>query len=193
MIEIIAEGPVPIVTDDRRINRQDGHDRITGRSEVRDELTVFIDLELPQGHVNLEGFVLSPYSTNPWEIVGRYVDIDDSCVDRDRIDRRDWSVDLRGEWWDWIQQAHRYQTERPTESIVSCLELFRSWDETDTSTLDLAIKRVENSTDVRELAAIQMGELTDTEYGKLRRRLNVLQDEHTSDRHGIAPCKKSYS
>lgn len=138
MIELIASGPVHLAND-TRVDRKDGHDRIRGRVTVSRELEVDLDLEFEQGHVNLEGYAPSYVDWPLKEILGPYIRGALDAPDREiEIPGDEWDVDLRGEWWDWVQQAHRYQTERPERSLLDCLTLFSRWDEVDNRSIERA-------------------------------------------------------
>lgn len=182
MIEVIAEGPV-YVEQDERIDRQSGHDRIAGRVTTTQEREVKVDLEFPQGYVNLEGYAPSQVSWPIEEIFGRYIEFETNHV---RIETREWDVSIEGEWFDWIQQAHRYQTERPDRSIVGCLQYFGVWDETSARTLKTAVQNAREY--AGELADREMGQMDDDVYAELRRSLNEAEhvqipESYTEEQH----------
>lgn len=167
MIELIASGPVEIV-EDVDVNRQDGWDPIRGSVRTTRELEVTVDLEFPQGHVNLEGFAASSSGGSfAQEIIERYVG---EAVDPPsrgggiRVEPDRWDFELAGKWFDWVQAAHRYQVERPNMSIVGCLLLFKSWDETDDHDVEMAIQEARKAS---PLADVEVGEMSDESYQRL--------------------------
>lgn len=171
MIEIIAEGPIEIEIENPRIDRLDGWDPIVGRVDVIETRRARIDIELPQGHVNLEGYAPSAYgSGGATESIGGFVRraVDEPNV---RLVDDEWSVELAGEWFDWIQQADRYVVERPRMSIAAALSLFRSWDETSDRQLNKALDAVLNEIDDAE---VPVRELDDDERDRMRSRLRGL-------------------
>lgn len=174
MIELIASGPVRLV-EDTDIRRRDGDDSIHGRVKVTRQVEVDIDLEFPQGHVNLEGFSPSGGDLPVREMVIPYVRgaMPDHGADIEHVSDDEWSVELWGEWWDWVQAAHRYQVERPRYSIVGILKFFRSWEETDSDTIELAISKVEQMT---ALASKPMKDLDDEAYDHLTGCLRFLDE-----------------
>lgn len=167
MIELVAQGPVETSTDEK-VRKKSGHDDIYGRVTTTTRETVEIDLEFPQGYVNLEGYAPSSHHcVDPLGSVSAYVpDGSEPIAD-------EWDVALYGEWFDWVQQAHRYVTERPDESIVSCLETFKNWDETDSDTIGRAI---DVATFETELATRLTGDLDAPELELLRAELNDLEN-----------------
>lgn len=171
MIELIASGPIEQI-EDTKISRDDGHDSIYGRVSIIDRSTIEIDLEFEQGHVNLEGYAPSASSWSVSECIGRFIreGIDDNLAQFELIDN-DWTVELRGEIYDWIQQAHRYVTERPDMSIHSALGYFKTWDETKSSTIESARGIVERRV---EHGTKNVGELSNTEWVELEESLNGL-------------------
>lgn len=171
MIELIATGTIEQI-EDNRINRDDGHDSIYGRVSTIETIEVDIDLEFAQGHVNLEGYSPSAYDRPIQECIGRFFY---DQIDRPQQDIRfvenTWEIKLQGENYDWIQQAHRYVTERPDMSIREALAYFKQWSETKTETIETAIEVVENQV---EHATTEVGELSDTEWMELEESLNGL-------------------
>lgn len=166
MIELVARGPVSIRSE-TRIDRQDGHDSIYGRVTTSRYPVIEIDLEFEQGHVNLEGY--STQHSSVEEALGGFLPDEVDSVP----DRREWDIEMWGEWWDWVQQAHRYQTERPHYSIIDCLDLFRGWPETDSDTLTRAIEEVSEGT---ELGDVEMSNLSDSDKTRLRGELRSLNE-----------------
>lgn len=175
MIELIAKGPVR-VTEDHDVDKQDGWDPIHGTVRTTRELEVTVDLEFPQGHVNLEGYAPSSPGVDYAlaESIGRYVS---DAVDPPsrgggiRLVSDEWSVELAGEWFDWIQQAHRYQVERSDMSIVDCLRRFKSWEETSDRALDRAVVEADGATG---LSTVEMGLMSDSDYERLSDVLNHI-------------------
>lgn len=169
MIELIAEGPVEVCKDGRFGPRKDGHDTIAGRVELTRTSEVRVDVEFEQGHVNLEGYVPSHVEWPVEECVGGFVsEAMDLPYGMLEYEDREWTIELRGEWWDWIQQAHRYMTERPRLSVLDALRLFRGWNETDDDTLGDAIANAKRCS----MAQYEAGELTQDDWVDLRTELN---------------------
>lgn len=164
MIEIIARGPVRI-RDDERIDYQSGWDTIHGRVTTVTEPVIEIDLEFDQGYVNLEGWSTQHFPID--EIYDRF--LPDGTVE---VPDREWDVEFRGEWWDWVQQAHRYQVERPGMTIADCLNIFRSWPETDDDVIDRALQEVNDVLG----ANTPMGDLSDRQYARVTEDLAALHD-----------------
>ena len=170
MIEIEARGPIK-THEEHRVDKDDGHDRIVGRVTTAETTEVEIDFELPQGHVNIEGFAPSRIDWPMREIFGRF--IRDTVDGNFEIVDREWETELTGDYWDWIQQAHRYQTERPYKSLIDCLELFSGWEETNTHAIDEAILQVDEETDYGHT---EMGEMSDESWDHFRYQLNQIYE-----------------
>lgn len=170
MIEINASGPVKTY-ENSRIDWMDGIDPIVGTIITAETTEVKVDLELPQGHVNLEGFAPSRHDWTMRDVFGRYV--------RDTVDghfelvESEWNVEIDGNYWDWIQQAHRYNTERPEKSLIDCLGLFLGWEETRNNAIEEAILQVHEETDY---GSTESGELSSEERSLLRYQLNQIYE-----------------
>lgn len=143
MIELTAEGPVTVCKDGDFGPRKDGHDTVWGAVELTRKTHVDIVVEFEQGHVNLEGYAPSHVGWPIDECIGGFVsEAMDLPYGMLNYEDREWDVKLRASYEDWIQQAHRYMTERPNMSLLNALNRFQSWDETDDDTLELAKSEV---------------------------------------------------
>lgn len=167
MIELIATGPVESV-EDERIRKTDGHDSIHGTVSITRRTEAEIDLEFSQGHVNLEGYAPSVYGDRAMPLGSVQYHIPEGFEPI----ADEWDVRLAGEWFDWVQQAHRYQTERPDRSLVGHLTLFSRWDETDGRSIDRALEEVEHI----PLSGKAPADMNDGEWDRLRRELNTLEN-----------------
>lgn len=152
-----------------------GHDQYFTANTVKKTVEASASIEFPYGHVNIEGYVLSKYYNDEYDMLLSFCVDENPALEDWRIleDATDLSVELYGEWWDWIQQAHRYQTERPSKSILDCLSQFRSWEETNDDALHGAINRAKEATG---LVKTDCRDLSDRDHETLRDALNDLEN-----------------
>jgi len=129
--------------------RATGHEREqTHKSDLRDgsdqkrevvtvvsEVEVEIDIEMPGGHVNLEAYA-PDYAP---DCVAETVQ--DMAPENVEIDGRTIETTIMGNSDEWITQARRYISERPSMDVFDALEQFRRWDSTDSGTIDTAMQR----------------------------------------------------
>jgi len=155
MLEITASGPIE-QTEEYRNQGEDGRDPYQGSATLTRRPHLRCTLELPNGHVNLEGFAPSSYGgTDPgWSLsrIARCSGHDLAESEADAVADQ-WTVTIRGEWWDWLDAAHRYGDERPGETAYDHLTRFSRWDETETRTFESDTRRRSTPLDTaRDLA-----------------------------------------
>lgn len=171
MIELYAEGPM-VESHENGIDHYDGHDRITGTVTIEPTRDVQITLEFPHGHVNLESFAPSVGSASLKEIFGPYVEHTGMILHRQMFPSNEWSIWLLGEWYDWVQQAHRYMGDRERLSLQSALRKMGTWEETSSEDIAEAIERVDDV----DASNAPLETLDDAEREKLREELNGLPE-----------------
>lgn len=169
MIELIASGEIESRGTGSGIDCRDGHDPVCGSVSVTTRREVSVDVEFPQGHVNLEGYAPSAGDRIAREAIGHWVEQSVDVADFEMVGST-WDVRLDGNWWDWVQQAHRYVVERPDLSLLGALNRFMQWDETDSRALDTAATKVPTE----RVTATEVGDLPDDEWDELRTVLNGL-------------------
>ena len=111
-----------------------GSDRQREVVTVTREVEVEIEIEMPGGHVNLEAYAPSYAPDCVAETV------QDMAPDTVEIDGRTIETTIMGNRDEWLTQARRYISERPSMDVFDALEQFRKWDSTDNASIDRAMK-----------------------------------------------------
>lgn len=180
MIEVVLTGTVQLAKTYRE-NGSDGHAEYSLANTVKRTVEVSATKEFHHGYVNLEGYVLSRHWLRSEDALHQFGIPENDAIEDWRIleDSADLEVEMRGEAWDWIEQAVRYVTERPALSVIDALEQFRSWDETDADVINRADSTARSAT-----AAVntESGSFSD---GSWNRMLKTLQNEAGRDGHPI--------
>jgi len=129
------------------------------RSGFEETITVNTVMEMPNGYPNLEGYVPEFCPITDWEMFDTITDqeIFESVQDFD-LEMLD--VSINGTAEEWLVQALNYQSERPTESVRSCLDTFEKWDNTNTDKIRDAMDLLVDVPFGRK----EMGNMTDQEY-----------------------------
>jgi hypothetical protein len=129
--------------------RANGHEREqTHKSDLRDgndqkrevvtvtrEVEVEIDIEMPGGHVNLEAYAPDYAPDCVHETV------QDMAPENVEINGRTIEAHILGNSDEWLTQARRYISERPSMDVFDALAKFRKWDSTDDAAIDRAMQR----------------------------------------------------
>ncbi len=112
-----------------------GSDRQREVVTVVSEVEVEIDIEMPGGHVNLEAYAPSYAPDCVAETV------QDMAPENVEIDGKTLETYIHGNREEWLTQARRYISERPSMDVFDALEMFRKWDSTDSGSIDAAMQR----------------------------------------------------
>jgi hypothetical protein len=114
----------------------DGSDRKRETAFITREVEVDAEIRLPGGHVNLEAYAPDVDPDGVAETLQYHLTPDDIEVDTGSIE-----ANIHGNSDEWITQARRYISERPSMDVFDALEKFRKWDCTNSGTIDTAMQR----------------------------------------------------
>lgn len=132
-VEYTANGYEREETHKNRL--RDGSDQKREVVHVTRDVQVEIDIEMPGGHVNLEAYAPSYAPDCVAETV------QDMAPENVEIDGKTLETYIHGNSDEWITQARRYISERPSMDVFDALEMFRKWDSTDSGSIDAAMQR----------------------------------------------------
>jgi len=133
--------------------RPDAADPRSTSVQVAEDVSIQVEIELPNGHVNLDAYSIRTAPDHVAEdvqyTVGKHVD--------DRIEVHAGTIEstIDGSADAWVRAARRWITERVEEGdthreeVRSALERFRGWG--DTQGVDAAIRRLDEYDDLSPL------------------------------------------
>lgn len=177
MIEVTLTGTVYVAESHRHDPPESADWSLT--STVAQTVDIEATKEFPDGYVNLEGYALSGYAgVRTEDILHSFRLSENPALGGKEIvpDGTEVEVVMRGDWWDWAQQAVKYATERPSKSVAGCLSLFETWDETG-SGVEQALDRLDGVPHFRD----EVGDLSDTEWNRMVAAIH----DRVPDRHPV--------
>jgi len=118
--------------------RKDNGDPVITSLQVTHDVKVEVEIEMPDGHVNLEAYAPARAPDSVAERIQHDHTAEHIEVDTSTIETNMWATSDQ-----WVRVARRWISERPDHDVTSALQVFRGWDCTDSGVLDTAIETVE--------------------------------------------------
>jgi len=138
MIVVEYDGTAYRVEEPTDETKQSGRDEVHTNVKLETEVRFLGTLEFRPGHVNLEAYAPSRAPDCVAETI-QY----DLAPENVRVDTSTVETTMSGTWKEWVTQARRWISERPSHDVISALEVFKGWGCTSDTALSRAIAKVE--------------------------------------------------